>query len=187
MNNNIMKIYLVRHGQKERTGFEGTSISTEGEEQAKHFAKYAKELGITKLYTSPYVRTRETSKIIGEVVGLQVHESESMKEVGVFEYLELAIHSLIATRPPEYKEAFLSKLKRLAKDANGDILIVTHSGFIRFMKALMVEGRWEKIKVLFSLYNNLGLTRLEFNGDLKITEYNQAYFLPKELRSSLPY
>lgn len=182
-----MKIYLVRHGQKELTGFKQTSISKEGKEQAKHFAEYAKKLGIKRIYTSPYVRTRETSAIIGAALGMQVNESKSVKEIAVFEYLAFAIHSLITTKPPKYKETFFLKLKQLAKDADGDILIVTHSGLIRFVKTLMLEGRCEKIKALFSLYHNLGLTSLEFNGDLKIIEYDRVDFLPKGLRSTLPY
>lgn len=182
-----MKIYIVRHGQKECTGFKHTSISKAGEEQAKHFAEYAKSLGIKKIYASPYVRTRETAAIVGKILEMPIHESETIQELGIIKYLQLAIHSLITTRPPKYQEAFFNELKELAYNANGDILIVSHSGFIRFMKALMVEKRCEKLKSLFSLYYNLGVTTLEFNGDLKIIEYNKADFLPEKLRSTLPY
>lgn len=80
-----MNVYLVRHGQSEgnlKGLHQGPDIplSKEGKKQAKAIAKRLKNVPIDFIYTSPYLRARETAEIISKKLKLPIEFWEDLKE-----------------------------------------------------------------------------------------------------------
>lgn len=189
-----MTIYLVRHGQK------GNNISkllpgsrglTElGKKQAAAFGEYAKILGIKKIYVSPYLRTKETAGIIAEKLNLTPIENEIIAEVGVGDYLNLVKDRIFNEEIKQYEKKFIENLKDFGgKDSN--VLLVTHSGYLRMLKAILTKTGGDiakKLELLFSPMHNLGMTKVVIeNDEIKIEEFDNTDFLPEELKNKFPY
>ena len=81
-----MEFYFIRHGQS--TNNRGDERSTEppltdlGVEQARRAGEALSELGITRLYCSPMLRTLQTATIISEFLNLDPHVYVGLHEWG---------------------------------------------------------------------------------------------------------
>jgi len=81
-----MEFYFIRHGQS--TNNRGDERSTEppltdlGVDQARRAGEELSELGITRLYCSPMLRTLQTATIIGEFLDLHPHVFVGLHEWG---------------------------------------------------------------------------------------------------------
>ncbi len=91
-----MKLYIVRHGQSvgnETGNVQGQDpsvdkgLSTMGQRQAALVGKRFGDMGLTRLYSSPLPRARETAQFISDACGLEVVELPWLVEVsyGVLE------------------------------------------------------------------------------------------------------
>jgi broad specificity phosphatase PhoE len=89
-----MRLYFVRHGESEanltRTFANWTTgypLTAAGVAQAKALAERLDGEGVTRLFTSPVLRARQTSEILSERLGCPVHVTHSLREfdVGRFE------------------------------------------------------------------------------------------------------
>lgn len=81
-----MNIYFVRHGESEgnvtRTHqHEETPLSSSGKSQAKNVAKRLKGHEIDVIYTSPYVRAKETANTISKSIGKPVKVLNDLREL----------------------------------------------------------------------------------------------------------
>lgn len=81
-----MKIYLVRHGLSEGNKYnitqtDKTPLAKEGKEQARKVARRLKELSIDIIYSSPFLRTKETAEIIAKDLGLPIEFWQDLHEV----------------------------------------------------------------------------------------------------------
>lgn len=81
-----MLVYLVRHGLSHGNKYnitqtEKTPLSPEGKEQARKVAKRLKELSIDFIYSSPFLRTKQTAEIISKEFGLPVEYWQDLHEV----------------------------------------------------------------------------------------------------------
>ncbi len=81
-----MKIYLVRHGQSEGNKYNltqtsETPLSKEGIKQSQKVAKRIKSLSIDFIYSSPFVRTKQTAEIISKETGIQIEYWQALHEV----------------------------------------------------------------------------------------------------------
>jgi phosphohistidine phosphatase len=85
-------IYLLRHGEAEDAAADDAArrLTEKGERQARDAGLALKELGagIDACLTSPKVRARDTARIAGEVLGVEVEETEALRG-GAFDALEL--------------------------------------------------------------------------------------------------
>lgn len=75
----IMKIYLVRHGIKEKTTGD-PPLSSEGRIQAVNTGKHLKNLQIDKVLSSPLLRTKQTADLICKEIGLKYKIDNRLRE-----------------------------------------------------------------------------------------------------------
>jgi len=141
-----MIIYLIRHGDKEKLK-ENPPLTELGLKQAQKTAEYFKNIKINKIYSSPLIRTIQTSEIISKYLKLDFKINDLIKErfnwgdienQTFSEFIDIwKKSSLIRNwQPPE---GFSSNEagKRLQKfidsineEPNIKIIIVSHAGII---------------------------------------------------------
>lgn len=190
-----MKIYLVRHGQSEGNKYNMTQtsitpLSPEGKVQAEKVAKRLKELPIDILYSSPFLRTKETAEIISKEIGLPIeywqdlveatHPSEiankkkddpEVKRVrglvnenyhkGDWKYSDEESPNELLTRAKK----ILDHLLNHHKDQN--VLCVTHGALMKTVTALVLLGETITPQSLFHIRHhswdeNTGITVIEY-------------------------
>jgi len=87
------EFFLMRHGESEgnEQGFydsdvnKKNSLTKKGRAQVKKSARGLKKKGITKIYASPFLRTRETAEIVAEVLGFSKENiiyDDRLREIG---------------------------------------------------------------------------------------------------------
>lgn len=134
------------------------SLTENGKEQAKRNAEKLKGKNITKIYVSPFLRTKETAEIVRETLGISkeaVVEDMRLQELGFGDLhgKNLSEYFAYKEKNPGYEqklpngESFLDVKKRLGAflyekettDTNENILIVTHGAGLEVLPAI-VEG-----------------------------------------------
>src|SRR3989344_5936185 len=80
-----MNVYFVRHGESEGNKLQKaqnseTPLSTQGRKQASIVANRLKETPIDVLYSSPYVRAKQTAEIIAKELDKPIEYWEPLKE-----------------------------------------------------------------------------------------------------------
>lgn len=67
---------LVRHAEKVDDGTDDPALSEEGKQRVKDLTEHLKETGITAIYSTPYLRTRNTVASLAEQKGLTIKDYE---------------------------------------------------------------------------------------------------------------
>jgi glucosyl-3-phosphoglycerate phosphatase len=133
-----MRALLLRHGESvhnaARSGepaphSDGDLLTEKGREQARAAGEGLRELGITRLMSSPLRRARETARAVGDALGLDAEEIDYVGELTSGETFEGAIERV-------------RRLKaELESGADGELpLLVTHGIFLRFFLLDSVLG-----------------------------------------------
>ena len=164
-----MICYLVRHGRDDesvRGGWNGQSLTEEGVQQAKRLAEYVREnrdaLDIRRLYTSDLPRARQTAEPVAQVLDMPLTKMPDFREVnngalagmdnelakqkypGLFwSTLEWGKCYPGGESPKQFCERIShawEEFTRSAAEANGNVMLVTHSGVIHVILCLL-EGR----------------------------------------------
>jgi glucosyl-3-phosphoglycerate phosphatase len=137
-----MRALFLRHGESvhnaARSGepvphSDSDRLTERGLEQARAAGGGLRELGVTRLLSSPLRRARETAQAVGEAVGLDSEEIDYTGELTSGEPFEDAI-------------ARVRRLKaELESGADGELpLLVTHGIFTRFfLLDSVLGGRFE--------------------------------------------
>lgn len=107
-----MRLYLIRHGQT--TGdlegrFGGTyddHLSPKGIQQAKELSLKLEDLGIEIIYSSPYLRAKETAEILAKKLKIPIKIQKDLRECDVYAHLSGA-----------FKKDHLEEVEKL-KDRN---------------------------------------------------------------------
>lgn len=145
------RYFVMRHGQAEHnvahiasTDPEASRLTDEGKRQAKETAQKMRDSVPTKIYVSPFLRTRETAAVVAEELGISADRiviDERLHEFSFGDFNGKTIESFLAWRDAHgyadalpngesYKEAkrrfgeFLYEIE--SKDRDETILIVTH-------------------------------------------------------------
>ena len=92
-------IYLVRHGEKAAVG-QDPELTPQGQARARNIATILGRAGITAIFSTPYVRTRQTAQPLATALGLEVQSYD-----------------------PRAPKALVEKVKTLS----GPVLVVGHS------------------------------------------------------------
>lgn len=170
-----MKVYFVRHGKDDenyRGGWSTLGLVPEGVEQAERLARQLKEkkveYGITRIVSSDLSRAKETAEILARELDLSVTFDVRLREAdngslagmpnaealekypGMFWstlkpeecYPNGESPNQFYTRIKEWFEAFL----RECKDADGNVLVVTHGGVINIVYHLVKNMEWSNAK-----------------------------------------
>jgi broad specificity phosphatase PhoE len=145
-----MRALLLRHGESvhnaARSGepaphSEGDLLTEKGVEQAHAAGAGLRDLGVTRLLSSPLRRARETAQAVGDALGLEAEEIDYVGELTSAETFEGAIERV-------------RRLKaELESGEDGELpLLVTHGIFLRFFlldsvlgdsfEASMAAGIW---------------------------------------------
>ncbi|GAB2888394.1 histidine phosphatase family protein [Microbulbifer echini] len=78
-------IYLVRHGEKQRGPDTGSNpnLSEQGQARARQLAWMLEEVGIDAIYSTDYIRTKETARPLAELrnLSIQTYDPRKLKEL----------------------------------------------------------------------------------------------------------
>ncbi|HYG95814.1 MAG TPA: histidine phosphatase family protein [Solirubrobacterales bacterium] len=155
-----MRALLLRHGESvhnaNRSGepvahSEGDRLTELGLEQAHAAGAGLRELGVTRLLSSPLRRARETAQAVGEALGLDPEEIDYTGELTSGESFEQAV-------------ARVRRLKaELEAGEDGSLpLLVTHGIFARFFLLDSVLGERFEAEMAAGIWNlgshNCGLS-----------------------------
>jgi broad specificity phosphatase PhoE len=155
-----MRALLLRHGESvhnaDRSGepaahSAGDRLTEKGREQAQAAGAGLRELGVTRLLSSPLRRARETAQAVGEALGLEAEEIDYTGELTAGETFEQAVG-----RVRQLKE----ELER--GEAGALPLLVTHGIFARFFLLDSVLGERFEASMAAGIWNlgshNCGLS-----------------------------
>jgi broad specificity phosphatase PhoE len=159
-----MRALLLRHGESvhnaARSGepaphSDGDRLTEKGVEQAHAAGAGLRELGVTRLLSSPLRRARETAQAVGEALGLEAEEIDYVGELTSAETFEGAIERV-------------RRLKaELESGADGELpLLVTHGIFLRFFLLDSVLGERFEASMAAGIWNlgshNCGLSTFAY-------------------------
>jgi broad specificity phosphatase PhoE len=155
-----MRALLLRHGEsvhnanrsgEPKPGSEGDRLTDLGLEQAHAAGAGLRELGVTRLLSSPLRRARETARAVGDALGLDPEEIDYSGELSSGETFEQAV-------------ARVRRLKaELEGGEDGELpLLVTHGIFTRFFLLDSVLGEHFAAPMASGIWNlgshNCGLS-----------------------------
>lgn len=159
-----MRALLLRHGESVHNaarsgeplpGSDGDRLTERGIEQARTAGAGLRELGVTRLLSSPLRRARETAQAVGEALGLDPEEIDYVGELTSGETFEGAIERV-------------RRLKaELESGADGELpLLVTHGIFLRFFLLDSVLGERFEAPMAAGIWNlgshNCGLSTFAY-------------------------
>jgi len=154
--------YVMRHGEAESNvaeiidsdGSETNKLTEKGKEQVKLTAENLKDKNIDIIFTSPFLRTKSTAKIVSDILGavevvedirlkesnLGIYDkrkvSEYLKEVGEIEYLALDTRVEGGETHREIMNRMMQLFMEMEEKYEGkNILFVTHGGPARMFVA----------------------------------------------------
>ncbi len=151
-----MKIYIIRHGQTELNvkglinGHIDDCLTQEGEEAARSAALILPDT-IKHIYSSPLLRAKQTAEIINERLKVLLTFHDELKEANfgdlngtpfLDEYKKRHAAQDYDWRPSgecfeDVKKRVLDILSIIvAKNGDGEVLIVAHGGIIRLLHLL---------------------------------------------------
>lgn len=169
----MLELILVRHGETDSNvrgtycGWTDPELNKKGKNQARRAARKLKEIKPDFIYSSPLKRAFHTAEIINRNYGKDIIRSENLKEhnFGIWEDLT---HAEIIEKYPDESSlwqkdwanyrikdgesaiegyarvvTFLEEL--LERHKSGTVMIVTHSGCIRYILAHLLEMTFEGI------------------------------------------
>ena len=142
-------IYFMRHGLDDERyigGWSDVGLTWLGKEQVKEAIEYMKieNLKINKIITSDILRARETAKMVGEALGIEVIENQSLRELnkgklngmmriqsetlfpGLLDNMDINTIYPDGESQITFCERYKSAIPELTKEKN--VLIVTHRG-----------------------------------------------------------
>ncbi|MBC2577359.1 histidine phosphatase family protein [Peptostreptococcus russellii] len=165
--------YLVRHGQTVwntlgQTQGHGNSPLTElGIQQAKDLAEALKEYPIDIIYCSDLGRAVETAEIIGKELNIEIHPTESLREMGFGVWEGMPLREIEKIYPESFKmwrnepekvqieggetlDMIKQRQDKLIEELNEKyknkhILLVSHSVTVRVMLLSFLESHVRNI------------------------------------------
>jgi phosphohistidine phosphatase SixA len=80
--------YLVRHAEKAVEGIEDPDLSDKGQARAQRIAAMLKDKNVTRLYATPYKRTRQTLQPLAENLDLKILAYDYRDEKSITRMIE---------------------------------------------------------------------------------------------------
>lgn len=146
-----MRALLLRHGESvhnaDRSGepaahSDSDRLTEKGVEQAQAAGAGLRDLGVTRLLSSPLRRAQETAQAVGEAVGLEPEEVDYAGELTSAETFEGAIERVRLLKA------------ELESGADGELpLLVTHGIFMRFFLLDSVFGERFEAPMAAGIWN----------------------------------
>lgn len=165
-----MKIWLARHGETDwnvrllMQGTTDTELNENGLAQAARLGEAMAGKGIVRVYTSTLRRASRTAQIVADCLGVPCEVREGLHELALGSW-EGRVFAQICeeepevtarwktdkrfARPPqgetyqELLERFVPAIVRIAREAEGDVMVVSHNGSIRAFLAELHQTPFE--------------------------------------------
>jgi probable phosphoglycerate mutase len=136
-----MKLYLVRHGEKEKDEF-SSNLTTFGKEQIKKLAETLTDKNIKKIYSSSNPRSIQTGEIIGNKINLPVTIVKSIQELPreVFFQPEREL----SQQNQEMLRSIHLFLNEISK-RDEDVVLAMHAGINRATISLLLDIPLQKM------------------------------------------
>lgn len=187
----MKRVYLVRHG--ESTGNvngtdsgPSTPLTLEGERQALELARRLSNVDIDTIIASPYVRTKETARIINETLNKPIEYSDLFvekrtpsemwgKQEGDFRNISESRHFIDPAWKHSDDDSFeeiraraIAALAYLLERQEENLLVVSHGWFLRVLIAIQLFGESLTIDAYRRIWGylatrNTGLTLVEYD------------------------
>jgi 2,3-bisphosphoglycerate-dependent phosphoglycerate mutase len=176
--NDNRTLWLVRHGESTwndagliQGQAEGPVLTEKGQAQSRDAARELRGVAVEAIYASDLARAQQTAAFVGSALGLAVHTDRALRErcFGEFEGRPLQAldpgrsgiedeRVVDATVRPEGGESLDELYTRAGmflegladRPHAGDVVIVTHGGTIRALRAYcagqpMLDRRWDAV------------------------------------------
>jgi broad specificity phosphatase PhoE len=154
----MMRVYFVRHGERADNSDSifakpDIPLSKNGRQQAALLAQRFASIPVEVIYTSPYVRTRETAEILNAVIKTEIHDNMLIEELGEREERET-----IYKRSNEFVQFLKDQEKHRC------ILVSAHQGIIKMIIFAMVFGEvhLDRAFAVFDASFNMDFTGITF-------------------------
>jgi len=177
-----MKIYLVRHGEKESEG-ENPNLTKKGIKQATALAKRLKKFEIDEFYCSDLNRAKQTAEIVSKKIKIKPKIETSLNE---FESSDIKkdLSKWGNEERIRYKN-LISFLNKIAKkpEQEGNILIVCHGITNRIILSHLLKIPMKRVIVFFQ--HETCIDELNWSKTFKnwrLETWNDFSHLPKNLR-----
>lgn len=155
-----MKIYFVRHGEKEHEGFE-SNLTTNGKMQVEKIVKQLKTASIQKIYCSANPRAMQTAEIISKELNVPIAQLKTVQELPREVFFKLQQEwTLEDKKLIENINKFLEQLE----GNNEDVILSMHAGINRAILSKILDIPLEKT-ILFT----------QDIACLNIIEYKEIY------------
>lgn len=146
----IKKLILMRHGEslanvlniisEDKNGY---PLTEKGMEQVLLSAEQLRDLKFNGIIASPILRTSQTAKTVGDVIGLKVVESEKVRESGLGPYNGYNVNNVPKlSREDLGMESWNSQVKRMRSiidDYDGCFIVVSHALPIKALTASFLD------------------------------------------------
>jgi probable phosphoglycerate mutase len=135
-----MKIYLIRHGEKEHEGFD-TKLTENGRLQIEKIAKSIQNKQIKQVYTSTNPRSLETAEIINKYLAIPLKKIENLKE------LPKEVFFLPQSQWSKEDKMIINQIRKFLislEKNNEDILLSMHAGINRAILSNILDIPLEK-------------------------------------------
>jgi probable phosphoglycerate mutase len=176
-----MSILIVRHGETDSNARRiiqtpDIPLSAKGNDQAKSLAQRLSALGITRIISSDYLRTRQTAEHVAAVVSLQVEYTPLLRERNFGDLRGTSYDDLVQDPfdiesdyiPPNgeswlvFNQRVEQAWKQISEQASppqGKLLVVTHGLVCRslYQRQFVIP---DEVKD-FSSYGNTALSEVE--------------------------
>ncbi|RDI37262.1 histidine phosphatase family protein [Falsibacillus pallidus] len=171
----MLKLFVTRHGEtvwnteKRLQGWKDSDLTKKGEVNAESLGCRLKDIEFTSIYSSPSIRTVKTTEIIKGEREQEVFTNENLREIHLGEWEGQTYDVLEEQHPTEFQafwntphlytsdsgESFYQLQERVQRFLNriqtehtsGNILVVTHSVFIKALLTLLrnkpIEQLWD--------------------------------------------
>jgi broad specificity phosphatase PhoE len=185
-------LFIVRHGETEanekgiEAGLLDYPLTKKGVKGALFIAKTLSKLKITAVYSSPVFRAQETAKILACPHKLKVKTLEELTESKLKpEFVGKKGRHHILTTPEAYSETNDDLLERthnaleiIAKEAQGNVILVSHGDVITAMLEGVVERKvsTEKYYVLDPYPAALSIVETKNRPRLVLYNYHRKMF-----------
>ena len=147
-----MKIHLIRHGEtnwnkeKRVQGHSESTLTAQGQEQARLLAKTLEQYPITKVYCSSSIRTRQTCNLLFLDRSVETHYCDELKEIFLGPW-EGKLQSEIRTLFPEQFEYFWNAPDQFAQEGAESFAEVQQRGHT-FLKQILSQQTDQEVAIV---------------------------------------
>jgi broad specificity phosphatase PhoE len=200
----IVIIYIIRHGEKKdgdyfnrKIGQNDQPINENGIKQSKQLVEYFKDKNIERVYISEYLRTEQTIQYVCEDKKIKTKKSSLLNEINGGQYFRITeeeqkqnyplIYNKLLERKNDFKypegesgKDVLERIKRIFKVLEydkKDAILVSHEGWIKIAICYLLGLEAGK---RFQFFVNTGsITEIEYFKEQKywqIKRFNQILY-----------